>query len=802
MNENSDERNALVLGALLHDIGKFEFRARRDYTPHEEYSEYFVNQHLQRFRCLNSIRERIRRLVSYHHYAELASASLQDADHTAASERESDSSRETRRPLISILSHVDIGKGSKPDRVFYYLPGKVTADDLFPRSITGVTAQNWQPDDAEMIRFHQEAWEAFLKDIQEMPDGNVDALINTLLAVMEKHLSRIVSAAYRSTPDISLFDHSRMVAALAVCGEEAKGVDKPFLAIQGDVSGIQKFIYRMASPDETTKRTAKRLRGRSFFISLFSDAVATLYLRRLSLHRTNLVFSGGGHFLILAPNTEVSRQVCESFEQEVNRWLHEEMRGDLGLVTAIVEVSGEEVRDFAGVLQRVGYEMTQAKRRKCRSVLDEKFFEPFRYDRTMDACAVCQRDFIKGSGDRNICDRCQGHEEMGQHLVHAKYLVQVVGKDIRYEKEWFYKGFQFGDVSVRYGLPTDRDEVRNLLTALRGQAVESVVIHKLNDTDFLDRSLVQQTEDFGLPATFGFQFVGNHAPTDGKNLLEFGELAEIESENYPMLGIVRMDVDSLGTIFNRGLGENKTPSRLASLSREMSLFFLGYVNLLAKKHRIYITYSGGDDLFVVGSWKKAIDFAQDVRKDFGRFACNNSNVTLSGGLLFCKPDFPIGRAAEACDEEEKRAKGRFKQEKDAVAAFGEVVQWKKLDHLMEFAGELLAGVERGGPDETRLPRSFVHRLLQMRPEPLKEALSPEAATRRMKQNMARLHYLVARHGATQPALQKNKEAEEPNPKLNLLARLVEESDLMENIVIPASYVLYRTREKEGKNGEN
>ena len=55
------EQDALILGALLHDIGKFEFRANRDFTPHTNYGGYFVGEHLKQFRCLDDIREEIRR---------------------------------------------------------------------------------------------------------------------------------------------------------------------------------------------------------------------------------------------------------------------------------------------------------------------------------------------------------------------------------------------------------------------------------------------------------------------------------------------------------------------------------------------------------------------------------------------------------------------------------------------------------------------------------------------------------------------------------------------------------------------
>ena len=39
------------------------------------------------------------------------------------------------------------------------------------------------------------------------------------------------------------------------------------------------------------------------------------------------------------------------------------------------------------------------------------------------------------------------------------------------------------------------------------------------------------------------------------------------------LGVLRMDVDSLGDVFKRGLGNNATISRLSFVSESLRLFF-------------------------------------------------------------------------------------------------------------------------------------------------------------------------------------------------------------------------------------
>ena len=786
------ERDALVLGALLHDIGKFEFRANRPdaYTSHTNYGDYFVSQHLNRFRCVDDIREAIRRKVAWHHEAELADPSLRAADHASAGgERTADASTQTRRPLVSVLSQVDIGKGACPDSVFYYPPAAVDANNPFPHSVPGVSVTDWKPDEDEMVQLHAKAWKAFLTDVQKLPDVSTKALIETFQTLMEKHTSRIASAAYKSVPDICLYDHSRSVAAFAVCINGAgHNATKPFLAIQGDVSGIQQFIYKLAAPGEgetATKRTAKRLRGRSFYVWLLTETVATLYLRRLHLYRTNLIFGSGGHFLILAPNTKDNRKICTKLEREVNAWLYRLLKGDLGLVTATEEFDEKEVRDFAGLLDRMGRKVALEKRCKFQSVLDPAFFDPKSEPGKKDSCPVCQADYQKNN--EGICPMCAEHVETGRQIVSAQWLVRLEGQEPKGEK-WIH---DFAEFCTYWALPKSEDELYGLLNGLDPAEVSHLVVYRLNDANFLIDKLVKLVEDKGLSTTFGYRFLGNYAPVDSEGPKDFEALAKMDSENYPLLGIVRMDVDSLGFVFSMGLGNSKSLSRLATLSREMDLFFQGYINKLAREHEMYVTYSGGDDLFMVGSWANALSFAQAVREDFKRFGCCNPNLSISGGIYLCKEHFPINRAAEQCAEAEEAAKGH--EGKDAVHVFGHTVSWLRFDELMRVAKDLYALCEDETlPRDKKLPRSLVHHLIASD----LQCRTPDGKIDNAKfiQSQMRLKYLVARHEATQQKIDENASKAEPDAKISMLTKLVMENQLMKDIRIPASYVLYKTRD--------
>ena len=766
-------KEALVVGALLHDIGKFEFRTSNQRVRHTTYGDFFVSEYLGRFRCMRPILEEIRLLVAHHHEQE-SDPFLREADHLAARERQVDGSPQTLRSLVSVLTAVNIGGGAPPQDVYRYVPRPVDFDDPFPERVPGIAPAEWKPDREQARDEHARAWGQFCADVKTMPDGDWTSWIETFLAIARKHLSRVASAAYKSHPDISLYDHARSVAAIAVCLREAHQQAEPFLLIQGDISGIQSFIYKLASPAEEggTKNTAKRLRGRSLSLILLAETAAHYYLRELGLPPTNLLYCGGGHFSILAPHTDELKNKLAEAEKTVNGWLIDQHRGDLALVSAATPADKELLADFPRLMRQSGYELGRVKRQKFHSVLNESLFELPEYDKKMDVCPVCQADFDKDSG--KTCTTCERHVELGRQIVRAKYLMRFEGKNLKGE---------FAQLGFAWKLADSKKKVVELVEKI---PTERVHVERLNANDFLTQAGTDLSNRQRL--SFGFRPLGQYAPVDEQDggPRDFEHLAQINTKNYPLLGVVRLDVDSLGAVFASGLGEQHSLSRTATLSRDLETFFSGYVNTLAKKHHIYITYAGGDDLFAVGSWFNALEFSRDLRRDFDRFSGGNPNLTFSGGLLFCKPNFPIGRAAEVAGELEERAKGF--PNKNAVCLFGEVVCWKRLDELLAFGDDLLYLVTAAALDQ-RLPRSFVHRLLSLGAE-LRSAKEKKNIQAQIRTQM-QLKYLVARRGATSKAISADQKVKDR--KIGVLGRLVCEPKLMDDIAIPASYVLYKTR---------
>jgi len=197
----------------------------------------------------------------------------------------------------------------------------------------------------------------------------------------------------------------------------------------------------------------------------------------------------------------------------------------------------------------------------------------------------------------------------------------------------------------------------------REDLIKRAKVIRINDTDFLTHA-EYLLRDFNFPISFAYKFVGQEAPKNQYGeLLEFSEIHAIDfsSESkllsYPQLAVIRLDVDNLGSIFGFGLGDSVSYSRIATLSRLLDHFFSGYFNLLANKYKLYITYSGGDDAFLIGSWYNVLHFAKELYEKFKEFSCNNPNITFSAGILICNENYPIAKMAEKATELEDLSKG-------------------------------------------------------------------------------------------------------------------------------------------------
>jgi len=748
----------VALAALLHDIGKFWQRTgqfppayqnftEEDYGPHGAHAKWsaaFVSKYVPQ-----EWREGLSPVLYHHKPRDLLSKLISLADWLSAGER-AEEKVERKGPFLlrSVFDRLTLRDPAghlipPPQQEFYY--------PLVPLSLQR-NGKGWRlnpnPGDGEAkTEEYATLWHDFVSETERLNELKLSLpnYLETLYHLLRKYTWCVPSAYYRAVPDVSLFDHSRITAAIAVClhmnGMDEAKLDellealrawmkspkaKPpslllephFLLIGGDISGVQSFIYTI-----TSSGAAKGLRGRSFYLQLLNEAVARFLLRKLGLPFLNTLYLGGGNFYLLAPIA--AKKTLEELKKEVAKRLIAVHKGDIYFALSAVEVSpfdfiieeGKPSR-WAAKVNELFDKLNRAKERRFAELgpeMHQEVFEPqgeggLPEEEKPRFCQICQEeDGVKEDKDGvRRCELCRSFEELGGEIAFAEWLVLgEVEPEEPGKGPWDYKRALrlFGMVAM----PTDRFENAQI------KGAERIMAYRLHKSDFLIKP-----ED-EVERAYGFDFQAKAVPLLAKKIVSFNEIAEA-SKGIKRLGILRMDVDNLGRLLSEGLGWRASASRLATMSFLLGAFFKGWLGEICqefnesnegeKKGLVYLTYSGGDDLFLVCSWNLAPVLARRIREDFVKFTCDNRNVTISAGIAVVSEKYPVYKGAElakiALDEEAKEVRRRKDGNlitKDAISFLGKPLGWEEFEKARELKDQVLTLIEG-----EKLPRGLLTRL--------------------------------------------------------------------------------------------
>ncbi len=741
-----DLRYRLALGGLLHDIGKFAYRAgetfggadrwwkqasKEEREPYGYYHAYlgawFAERYLPR-------KWSVEDLVARHHRPTTPEERIVAlADTLSAGEREKEDEpqpgEDPIRQLRPIFGSVSLhGKKLEENRIGY-LP-------LRPLALKRSVIFPYQAHPGEDVELRYRAmWEdfcqevAFLKQQAEANTLALPAYLEALQALMMRYTWAVPSAYWKSVPDVSLYDHSRMTAALAVAladfddatvqdllarwrafsrRQEFPEDPGPAVAllVGGDISGVQKFIYTIAA-----KGAAKMLRGRSFYLQLLTEAVLRYVLRRLDLPYTSVIYAGGGNFYLLAPVRAQER--LEDLQADIARILLRYHGTDLYLVLGWAEVplAGFLRKAFPDYWSAMHRHLQERKQRRYAELgpddLYAHIFQVPDYGGNPDAvCSVCGSEMRRvGPWDEweaqeRICTLCQSFaDDLGRALPHSTQIrwrwTEPTDVDLPRDTcregdlprdTWRMVLQAFGAEVALEGLETDRrspawqqpDAIWLLddpETWPRGRvAWLRYTVHRIPMVESREEA---EAINARLPET---ERQDKHQRAEARRPKTFSHLQVQTRSGFHRLGVLRMDVDDLGLIFSRGLGEKATLSRLAALSFQMSLFFEGWVKRVledpdaAWHNLIYPVYAGGDDLFLVGPWDVMPDLALRIVEDFAAYTGGHPALHLSGGMAFVHGKYPIYQAAEDAGEAEEQAKAL--EGKNAFAFLGRAWKWE------------------------------------------------------------------------------------------------------------------------------
>ncbi|MEI6881899.1 MAG: type III-A CRISPR-associated protein Cas10/Csm1 [Bacteroidota bacterium] len=745
----ANERDIIYLAALLHDIGKFWQRADEGYQASKDLAEYpnvvknadnicptsqdgyfkyqhviwtqlFFEVHEATFKKLDvyenpaSPMDNLTNLSIYHHkpstrlqaFVQLADWWASGIDRSQASDFHTEVKRGKLKfkeePLINIFGSLNV---YDIDRKLLPKPIDASAFDLQSLSLrSSILPSTEKYKNGISQASYRVLWDNFNAEFKQLPIDTLEAF-NTSLYFLLKKYCWCIPASTIDFPDNSLFDHLKITAAIAHCFHEyateqtdsfkydrkliLKEGHRPLLLLCVDTSGIQKFIY-----DISSKYAAKSLKGRSFSLQLMLDEIAQLIIEKTKTTQSHIIYSSGGKFFMLLPNTQVVRSELELIENDLKRVIWEKYKGNIYICMGYEAFAyGKDLRKqdnngkslptiwidklekpvfLSDLWRSVSDKTAEKKYRKFKELLLDDFDDFFRESGkggTTDVCSVTGEEVEKGitqiDDDVKISPQIKEQKEIGEDLAKHDYIILSKGKQPNLKSKPFSTllGRNYWIMPKNELLPIDSAEV--CLTA------------KV-DLTFLQTVSAKNT-------AYSFRFYGGSevALNPDKTTKTFEDLAEKKGYDFNRLAILRMDVDGLGQLFIKGFDEAKASfSAYATLSGHLDWFFSGYLNTIRSKETykdwVNIIYSGGDDVFAVGRWDAIIAFADEVQHEFKKFT-GRKDLTLSAGITIVTAKFPIAKAADLAGEAEDQAKDHTfdGQAKNAVSLFGIAVNWDK-----------------------------------------------------------------------------------------------------------------------------
>jgi len=728
----SDEERLVAVAALMHDIGKFMQRGNRykhDF-PHPQYSEMFFYPETG-FNISESEEfiDGVKFLVRHHHEEDLdklknsgggdsseGSANerlrilaeiISEADNISSREREELKGRNLplMKPIfleIGLSNSSNVTEENKAEQGYYF---KISPLE-FSKGEETVIPEKGKLSNEQIEGLYKAQWQAFkeeFKKVLKRTKGRLNP--DALYYIMEKYLWCVPSAYFNSVPDVSLFEHSKITSGVAVSmlrflkerysklfemsdvsdarnnvRKIVKDADeKRYLLVGIDVNGIQKFIYSISS-----KKALKSLKGRSIFVQFITNLIVhnILWDEEVNLYESNIVYMGGGKAYLILPVTVEKR--LKELADEIEKSLFEKFGNGLSVTIGWVEASANDFirSNMSDTWRKLMNTLADRRTHKYSKIIQSdfaSFFNPeesggeFNEDgvgKGRVICPICRKEVPESETKKllpdgiKVCKECYTYISIGDKLK-LSHLYAIVTS----------------------GILQDGAEI-----SLPHLPVKIYITEKPVKQNGSNRMLTLNMTSTNLAEADGFMLNAGGKPP----VSELSEFID-ESDGFKRIGILKMDVDSLGEIMTSGIknNENRTLSRISQLSSSISIFFKGYLRKVLSqeefKDKVYAIYAGGDDLFAVGNWRAIPEFAKKVRNDFKRFVCENPDISISGGIFMIKDKYPIARGASYADDAEEEAKNyNYKShKKDAIYFLGKALSWNDFEVAERIKDELV-----------------------------------------------------------------------------------------------------------------
>ncbi len=453
---NQREYQTVILGALLHDVGKMlqrgSFGSLDTKGKHPQVSSHFVSAFKEFFSRFVDV-DLLQTLVQRHHedprlgedlicqnapeeYRAL-SYLVSRADNYSSSERgeKAEDYQDFKSvPLVSIFSRIELDK-ALPEKLRYRAK-PLNPEETFPEKF-----DEYESDELNNhLQDFGEKFSMLAKEAEHASQVDFDIMFVNILTILMRYSWCIPSNTQEEIPDVSLFDHLKTTCAIAAClyqyhfpdlkeSEIKNDKTDKFILLVGDLSGIQKYIFNITHIG--AGGVAKRLRARSFQINLLSEIVSHKILHVFNMPLANILMSPGGKFYILLPNVGKVNDRIKAIKKDIDTWFYNKFNAEINLNIETACLSGDDFDNYEDVLRKLNQSLQSIKKKPFNELLmgnglwnEDMAALNIDFGDEEKLCKACNKfpgEFTV-EHESYICDRCSDDAKIGRLFPTAKYI--------------------------------------------------------------------------------------------------------------------------------------------------------------------------------------------------------------------------------------------------------------------------------------------------------------------------------------------------------------------------------------------
>lgn len=529
------------------------------------------------------------------------------------------------------------------------------------------------PDQQKSVRTMAELHAGLLADIHELARWkDFFPFFCAMDSMFEHYMSTVPSVS----SGVSLYQRAKTLVAVAssifsYC--QTHDVDeatfdeaKAFVLLSGDATGIQKYIFDVKS----YRHSAKLIRAKSFQIWIQSFLIAGNICARLGLTNANIITFSGGKFLLLVPNLPKLQPELAEVRRQVDCFCIESYCGEIAYVISHgVECSERDLdNENASSIQRlIRSDCADAKQKKLQAGIFERESGPVLEE---------QYEALSRSGSLCAACECNPAAEGNEFCLECDYLVEL-GRKLSLQGSYIYLDFSI---------------IESLTSTVR-------IMARPGDNARFQEYTISRYEPGRARLSMPY-----YVPmSEDGDVLTFENMAK-KAKGVERLAMFKADVDYLGYIFSSSLNKRWSLSRYASLSAWFQFFFSETLvtHIQEDYPNLYVVFSGGDDVCVIGPWNEILSFSVSINALFRWFTADNESITLSAGVVLFNHHAPIPGVADRAEEALEESKDQ--PQKNSVTLFSRTVGWSQLEQAISDA-ERLQNLNKLGKS------GFLYRLL-------------------------------------------------------------------------------------------